>query len=248
MHSSCNYRSSLALLALALLLANGCRTRAPIATDEVEPVQQGEPEEYSATIARTVDGVEVSLTRIARVGEMRREEWSEQGRQRALISRPDIGKAFLLDLDKQIYVELDLGSGVASQSVIGSSSKSTARDDESSVRPSAPEPGTLEPDALERALDDAPSPSRLEAHALADQTIENRACKVIEQRAIFDDGHIEITRIFCARDLDDLAVRIETESEGGVKVVTERRDVKTTVAPDQFVVPAGFKKVERLAQ
>jgi hypothetical protein len=175
---------------------------------------------------------------------MRREEWSEQGSTRALISRPDIGKAFLLDLDKKIYVELDLSSGVAGRS----SNESTARDDKAGGRPSAPEPRAPEPSALERAIDDAPSPSRIEAQALADQTIENRSCKVIEQRAIFDDGHIEITRVFCARDLNDLAVRIEMQSEGGVKVITERRDVKTTVAPDQFVVPEGFKKVEKLAQ
>ena len=225
-----SHRSSLALLALALCWVNGCRTRAPIANDDVEAVQQSEPEQYSATIVRTVDGVEASVTRIARSGEMRREEWSEQGSARAIISRPDMGKAFLLDLDKQIYVELDL----TRQSVVGSSSnESTAPADET--------------DALERAFGDAPSPSRVEAQALADQTIENRSCKVFEQRAIFDDGHIEITRVFCAPDLNNLAIRIEEESGSGAKVITERRDVKTTVAPDQFVVPAGFKKVERLA-
>ena len=110
MHLLWRHRSSLALLVLALLSANGCRTRAPVANDEVELVRQSEPEEYSATIVRTVNDSEVSVTRIARSGEMRREEWSEQGSARALISRPDIGKAFLLDLDKQIYVELDSSS------------------------------------------------------------------------------------------------------------------------------------------
>ncbi len=174
------------------------------------------------------------MTRIARSGEMRREEWNEQGRARALISRPDMGKAFLLDLDKKIYVEMDSSR----QSEINSSNESTARDDESGVRP----------DALERAFDDAPLPSRVEARALADQTIENQPCKVFEQRAIFDDGHTEVSKVFCARDLNNLAIRIEMQSEGGVKVITERRDVKTEVAPDQFVVPSGFKKVDRLAQ
>jgi hypothetical protein len=233
MHLLWRHTSSLALLLLALLSANGCRTRAPIASNEVEPVQQSEPEQYSATIVRTVDGSEVSVIRIARSGEMRREEWSEQGSTRALISRPDMGKAFLLDLDKQMYVEMDSGS---SQSEINSSNKATASDDESGIRP----------DTLERALDDAPSPSRIEARALEDQTIENQPCKVFEQRAIFDDGHTEITRVFCARDLNNLAIRIEMESEGGVKVITERRDVKTEIAPDQFNVPSGFKKVDRL--
>ncbi len=236
MHLLWRHTLSLALLALALLSANACRTRAPIANDEVEFVQQSEPEEYSATIVRIVDDSETSVTRIARSGEMRREEWNEQGSARALISRPDMGKAFLLDLDKQIYVELDSSSNIARQSEINPSNESTARDDESGVRP----------DALERAFDDAPSPVRVESRALADQTIGNQTCKVFEQRAIFDDGHTEITKIFCARNLNDLAIRIEVESDG-VKVITERRDVKTQVAPDQFVVPSGFKKVDRLA-
>jgi hypothetical protein len=237
MHLLWRHKSSLTLLLLALLSANGCRTHAPIAGNEVELVQQSEPEEYSATIIRTVDASEVSVTRIARSGEMRREEWSEQGGARALISRPDMGKAFLLDLDKQIYVEMDSSPNASRQSEINSSNESTARDDESGVRP----------DALERAFDDAPLPSRVEARALEDQTIENQSCKVFEQRAIFDDGHIEVTKVFCARDLNNLAIRIEMQSEGGVKVITERRDVKTKVAPDQFVVPSGFKKVDRLA-
>ena len=227
---------SLALLVLALPLANACRTRAPIANGEVELVQQSEPEEYSATIVRIVGDSETSVTRIARSGEMRREEWSEQGSARALISRPDMGKAFLLDLDKQIYVEMDFGTDASPQPENNSSNEATAREDESGIRP----------DALERAFGDSPSPSRVEVRALEDQTIENQSCKVFEQRAIFDDGHTEITRLFCARDLGDLAIRIEMQSEGGAKVITERRDVKTEVAPDQFVVPSGFKRVDRL--
>ena len=236
MHLLWKHTSSLTLLVLALLSANGCRTRAPVASNEVEPVQQSEPEQYSATIVRTVGDSEVSVTRVARSGEMRREEWSEQGSARALISRPDIGKAFLLDLDKQIYVELDSSSNASRQPEINSSNEATARDDQSGIRP----------DVIERAFDDVPSPSSVEARALEDQTVGNQSCKVFEQRAVFDDGHVEITRVFCARDLHDLAIRIEMESEGGVKVITERRDVKTEVAHDQFVVPSGFKKVDRL--
>lgn len=219
---------------LALLLANGCRNRAPMASDEVEIVKQGEPEQYSATVIRTVDDTEVSVARVARSGEMRREEWSEQGGKRALISRTDTGKAFLLDLDRQIYVELDSSSNAARQP----ENESATRDDESGVRP----------DVIERAFDDALSPTSVEVRSLADQTIENQPCKVFEQRAIFADGHTEITRVFCARDLNNLAIRIETQAEGGVKVITERRDVKTEVAPGQFAVPSGFKKVDTLAQ
>jgi hypothetical protein len=240
MHLSGRDKLSLALLVLALLLANGCRTRTPAPNDEVEPFQQSEPEQYSATIVCTVDdgsAREMSVIRIARSGEMRREEWSEQGSTRALISRPDLGKTFLLDLDKQMYVEMALNSDISRESETRPSNESTARDGESS----------FSPDSLEHAFNDAPLPSRTEARAVADQTIGNHSCKVMEQRAIFDDGHIEITRVFRALDLDNLAIRIEMESESGVKVITERRDVKTAVSPDDFVVPPGFKKVDKLA-
>lgn len=240
MHVSWRHSLSLALLVTALLLANGCRTPAPITSDEVEPFRQSEPEQYSATIVCTVDdgsARELAVTRIACSGEMRREEWSEQGSARALISRPDMGKMFLLDLDKRVYVEMALDSNIWRESEIRPSNESTARDGESSVSP----------DSLEHAFGDAPSPSRVEARALADQTIENHSCKVFEQRATFDDGHIEITRVFRASDLGNLAIRIEMESESGVKIITERRDVKIAVSPDEFVVPSGFKKVDRLA-
>lgn len=226
------------MLVIALLSVGGCRGHTPTSSDEVEPVKQSEPDQYSATVIRTVDDSEVSVTRIARSGEMRREEWGGQGGRRALISRPDMGKTFLLDLDRQIYVELDSGPLASRQPEPGAPNESTAQGDESGVRP----------DALERAFDDAPTPARVEVRALADQSIENQSCRVFEQRAGFDDGHTEITRIFCARDLNDLAIRVESESEGGVKVITERRDVNTQVAPEQFVVPPGFKKVNRLAQ
>jgi hypothetical protein len=77
--------------------------------------------------------------------------------------------------------------------------------------------------------------------------IENHPCKVFEQRATFENGHVEINRLFRASDLSDLTIRIETDSESGARVITERRDVKMAVSPDEFVVPQGFKKVDRLA-
>ena len=245
-------RSSLALPVLlslaALLQAYGCRNRAEPSGVEAEAVAQSEPDEYSATIVRTVhDGSarDVSMSRIARSGEMRREEWSEQGGARALISRPDMNKVFLLDLDKKMYVELALGSAAARQAETDSSnanrSVSTARDGESGSQP------RVDPDELERAFSDAPSPASVTTRALPDQTIDNHPCKVFEQRASFNDGHIEITRVFHATEFHGLAIRIESESEGGLLVITERRDVKTNVSPGEFVIPAGFKKVEKLA-
>jgi hypothetical protein len=186
------------------------------------------------------------MSRVARSGELRREEWTEQGRARALILRPDINKVFLLDLDKQVYTELALSPGGGPPQEPdphgANGPPSTAADGEPSARQG------VSPGELERAFNDAPSPARITTRALPDQTIENHPCKVFEQRASFEDGRTEITRVFQATDFHDLAVRIESESEGGPRVVTERRDLKASVSPGEFVVPAGFKRVEKLAR
>jgi len=77
--------------------------------------------------------------------------------------------------------------------------------------------------------------------------VDGHSCKVYEQRAIFLDGHIEITRQFRAEDLEGLPLRIDCESaEGGARITTERRDVSLGVPTDSFVVPPDFKRIERL--
>jgi hypothetical protein len=232
---------TLVRLAAAVMLlmtsATGCRSRTqPLA--DVDPGLAGEPENYSATIVRAIDDGaerELSVTRIARSGELRREEWSEQGSRRALILRPDQGKAFLLDLDNQLYTELPL-------------SFSSGGEPETRA-PSDDADHTVEPEAIERALGNAPSPVRVETRLLADQTVENHLCKVYEQRAVFSDGHAEITKSFRALDLDGLALRIEIAAEpqnGSGKFIISRRDVRPDVSPEEFVVPAGFKKADKL--
>jgi hypothetical protein len=70
---------------------------------------------------------------------------------------------------------------------------------------------------------------------------------VYQERATFPDGHTEITRRFHARDLSGLLLRVEIVAEqGGATVITERRDVRIEVAPDAFIVPDDFRKVEML--
>jgi hypothetical protein len=99
---------------------------------------------------------------------------------------------------------------------------------------------------MERVFGDAPLPSSVETIALADQTIENHPCRVFERRESFPGGRTELTRVFRALDLQGLAIRIESESEGGVKIVTERRQAQIAVSPDEFIIPSSFKKVGRL--
>jgi len=230
----------MALIAAATLLisaSTGCRSR-PQPVADADPGLAGEPENYSATVVRAIDDGaerELSVTRIARSGELRREEWIEQGGARALIWRPDQGKAFLLDLDKRIYAELPLSfnpEGVPETRL-----------------PSDDAQRAIAPEAIDRILDNAPSPVRVETRLLADQTIDNHLCKVYEQRAIFSDGNAEITKSFRALDLGGLALRIEIMAEpqnGGDKLIISRRDVKPDVSPEEFIVPAEFKKVDKL--
>jgi hypothetical protein len=252
-------RSSLVMLVAALTLLGlssiACRSKSQPDAD-VDPGLAGEPENYSATVVRAIDdGVEreVSLTRVARSGEMRREEWTEQAGRRALIWRPDQARVFLLDLDKRIYAELPLsfgmGRGLETSSARQAGNRAIGGDDAGIAQASDDARRAIDPEAVERVLDDAPSPASVETRWLADQTVENHLCRVSERRATFSDGHVEITRMFRALDLGGLSIRIETVAEPqneNTKIIISRRDIKTDVSPDEFVVPTGFKKVDKL--
>ncbi len=229
---------SLLLIAVAMisvLLGNACRDRARPGEGESAP--KGEPDQYSATIVRTIENDashETTITQEVRSGEQRREEWTEQGQNRALIWRPDLGKSYLLDLDRQAYVETSL----ADENI---HDDSPLQDRESADSTN----GLVQ--AVDRALDDAPSPDRVETRMLPISEIGGHSCKVYEQRATFPDGHTEITRTFRARDLGGLALRTESEAQpASVRIITERKDVSLEVAPDVFTVPANFKKVDKL--
>ena len=221
-------------MAFALITVPACRKHPPQDTELTIPIA-GEPIRYSATIIRTVDdgtNREVSTSREFRSGELRREEWTEEGRHLALIWLHDPSKAFLLDLDAKTCEEVESGSGER---------------DTLLASPAAAESNQLE--AIDRAVDDAPTPEQIETHALPDQLIDGHPCSVYEQRAKFPDGHTEITRTFRARDLAGLLLRVESSSDSGtVAVITERRDVSTDVAGDLFTVPADYRKSEKAAR
>lgn len=194
----------------------------------------GEPEVYSATVVRTIgdgDRREVIITRTARLYEMYREEWTEEGERRAIISRPDLGKSFLLSLDRKLYVE----SATSDQQQSYENEITTAQT----------------PGEIDRAFEAPASPVETETHALPDQTIDGYRCQVVERRERFADGSEEVTRSFNARDLAGFALRVEQESNstiGRTKIITERRDVQTSLSPDQFDIPSGFVKVDSLRQ
>lgn len=236
----------LAIATLAGGLNSSCNHHQQRVDDEVHVEQAGEPEQYSATVVRTVHAgttSEISVTREARSGEKRRQEWTEQDQNRALIWRPDLGKSFLLDLDRRVYVEMEITAHHVPESEAGAS----ATDVSSSRNAHGPYVGNSAVHVVDQSLDDEQSPAGVETRILSPVVIDGHSCRVYEQRTTFIDGHTEITRRFRADDLGGLALRIESESEGGaVKVTTERRDVGIEVAPDAFAVPADFKRIGSL--
>ena len=236
-------RSWLRLAALALLLAcfSDCRRRP--AETSAEVIAAGEPEVYAATINRAAaDGAaqEAVVSRVARRGDWRREQWTEVGGERALILRPDLGKGYLLDLGHRVFVEFDYAAGMPSPLTPKGAARETTSDSDSQT------PAALQAGEVDRALSDAPAPVQVETRVLADQTVQGYACQVVESRATFADGRVEITRSRRARDLDGLPLLIEVESAGGARFTVERRDIRLDVSPDEFTLPADFRRVERL--
>jgi hypothetical protein len=234
-----------ASLTLAVLIAGACHHRQPEASN-VDVGASGEPFEYSATIIQTIeDGSDHSptVTREMRSGDKRREDWTEDGHNRGLIWRPDLGKAFRLDLDQRLFVELDLTQ--AANETNNETNKDNSREHDEAKNDSS--------DALvqmvDRAIDDSPMPDEVQTRLLRTETIDGYTCRVYERRSSLPDGHIEIVRTFRASDLAGLALKIETESEPATsKVITLRTEVRLDVSPDAFIVPPDFKKVEKLGQ
>ncbi len=221
--------SVVALIVAASLFTAHCKSR--VETIEPETVTAGEPENYSATVVRTVeagDHSEVFESRVCRMGEVSREDWIEAGERRALIFRPDLNRSFLLSLDRRLYVE----------TILTPEENQTPSSQQNAISENAAK-------EIDRAFESA-LPDKIETLSLADETIDGHACRVIEERAAFAGGQIEVSRIFLARDLAGLALKVETESSSSrIRVVTERRHVQP-VSADEFAVPAGFKRVERL--
>lgn len=225
---------------LAIVLSQACQRRQ---IDAREILLLGEPDRYSATVVRIVDDgtkQEVNITRELRSGDMRREEWNEQGRNRALICGLNLENAVLLDLDAQTYVEVENTNDAAEDAPTNRNGGLQKHRSETA----ALEGGTLQ--AIDQTFDEVQSPDRIETRMLASEVIDGYRCSVYEQRLIFPDGHTEVTKSWRADDLSGLALRIENTSEpGGTKVITERRDVRTDIPADAFVVPPNYKKAPR---
>jgi hypothetical protein len=173
---------------------------------------------------------------------MIREDWVENGEQRALIIRPDVGESYLLFPDRGEYVvEKVEGDGRSA------SASATAQIQAENETGGSKQPDSrlfVDPIAIERDLSPPATTSNTNL-TLPDAKVDGHSCRVSERRAIISDGTTEITRTYKASDLAGLPIRIESESEGKngrVRVVTENRDIQLDVPPTLFDIPGGFKR------
>jgi|ERR1041384_163344 hypothetical protein len=226
-------------IAAVSVLSDSCRKRGQTEPDEMEMKAGREPEEYSATVIRTIldgDSQQTTVTKEARSGELRRVEWSEGAQNLAVIFRAEQGNAYLLDLDRQLYVESTFN---ADNQLPGNNSQIQ--------EPRNADPISLTVQAVDRAIDDVPSPDHVETRGLPTSQVDGHNCDVQEQRATFIDGHTEITKTFRAPELGGLILKIESSSDPpSVRVITERKDVNLDVTPATFSVPSNFKRVDKI--
>ena len=236
---------ALVLFCCLLLLAPlslSCRRQGTPAAGATETSLQVEPERYAAVVEQRVEdgeGERLVVTRLARDRYRRREEWSEAGERFALILRYDLDKSFLLNLDRQLYVESDLGTATMPER----GSAAPAR------RPADPA-GLTDVAELAESLTEE-EPERVETNVLPDEQVDDHRCVVTERRASFAGGRGETVRTWRAMSLGGLVIRSATETVApgyrGRSTVT-RRQVRLEVEAEEFIIPAGFKKVSSLSR
>jgi hypothetical protein len=187
----------------------------------------GGPAAYAATITRRVEGEGETATmvmRFARDGELTRDEWSENGKRYAAISRPDRGVAWLVDLDRSVYVERPLGA--------------TDEDDAEDGDP-------LAGADVEQLV--ASGPAATVARRLAgNERVDGYACTVYASTIESPGGGVSEARVWEADDLEGLALRSETIGPNGARVTTNVENVDLRPDPSEFELPTGAQRVEAL--
>lgn len=235
-------------VAVAIVLAVSCRNSAKPPSLEATLQPTGEPEIYTAIIVRSIEDNQhrdITERLVARAGDSRREEWTEKGERWVVITRFDAGKSFFLNLNQQTYIETDL----AGKATEPTESKSAKPIQNATAAQAQGADMSSHPWALDFVEDRfVEEPTSLETRALADEYLANQLCQVVEKRAGFADGRLEVTRIYRAENLSGLAMKTVSETispHHHVKVVTEWREIKLEASPEAFVIPAHFKKVQR---
>jgi hypothetical protein len=189
---------------------------------------------------------------------MIREDWVENGEQRALIVRPDVGETYQLFPDRGEYLVETAGGGLSATGnpaagnpatgnpATGNPTSATQVSSGKSVSKQEGSDVLVDPIAIESDLSPATTTAdNITDLALPDAKVDGHPCRVTERRAITSDGTTEIIRTYKATDLEGLSIKTESESEGKngrVRVVTETRDIQRSVPQSAFDVPSGFRR------
>jgi hypothetical protein len=232
-------------LALLALLTGACQKPSPSPAKDGLQTPNGEPRQYSATIVRSVEGGIRTEVRVARSGDLRREEWNQDGETRVSIWRPDLGRVYLLSLQQQVYVESDLSEAPAARQALGLGAAAASK----GGRKTGESDQAIYTESIERALGDEAVPERVETEELPEQVVGGHRCRATRQRSSFSGGQVETTLTFRALDLEGLAIRQEWEAAGPagrIRLVTEWREIQTSASPEEFEIPTGFKRVNSL--
>jgi hypothetical protein len=209
-----------------LAVASGCASSkpAPIPPPGPATLAGREPDSYSATVVRTFEKENqrsISETRVARDGGMRRDEWVEDGRRLAALVRPDLGKAFLIDLDRNFYVETP-------------------------IAPSPPDESELNGDEIEQLFQGSTPEATVERTHSGTEIVEGRSCDVTRSRIESESGGVSEGTVWEASELGGLVIRSEVRGPFGDLVVTELRDILVPADRSLFELPPGAKRVEAL--
>jgi hypothetical protein len=185
----------------------------------------GEPDAYAASVVRRYEAggsAETSETRVARRGDWARSEWSEGPRRFASIARPDLGVVWLVDLDRNVYVERRTDAPVPSET------------------------GLTGEQVEALAADSGGGGVTTSSERAGEETVDGHPCVVYKTRAESPLGGASESTVWEAQDLGGLAIRSETKGPDGARVTTELRDVRSDAPASLFELPPGASRAEAL--
>jgi hypothetical protein len=213
------------LLSITLIaFATGCTSSKPAPVPPPAPATLAgrEPDSYSATVVRSFekDGQQtLAESRVARDGGLRRDEWVENGRRFAALVRPDLGTSFLIDLDRNVYVETPLA-------------------------PPQPDESELNGDAIEKLFLGSTPEATVERTHSGTEVVDGHPCEIVRSRIEAESGGVSEGTVWEASDFGGLVIRSEVRGPFGDLVVTALRDIRVPADPSHFELPPGARRVE----
>jgi hypothetical protein len=148
-------------------------------------------------------------------------EWTEEEHQLATIVRPDLELTYLIDLDRNVYVE-------------------------QSMAPTESVAEELDGETIERIFPESGRGSTIERVRIGTDIVDGHPCAVYRSRIEMISGETMETTVWEAEDLGGLALRSETRSGLDSGVITELRDLQIPADASLFELPSGARRVEAL--